>query len=188
MTWEALKVLHKDPGASSAQNTLDDIRKQFDETARIYGPVLIGLEGERLSWSTELQANLGALDSELCVSRARILELEQQMDALKLELAATAGALHHAETENAGLRSHMSEQIQILKAESDASSVREIQLQAQIEALDLKEAEWRCALTDERSSSSAALAELEAELRNLREVERNRFARNPFRRWMKPAP
>lgn len=88
LAWDAFKALHEDPNSLSAQTTLDNIRAEFDRTVKIYGPALAGLEGERLSWSLELQTEVETLKSQLALAR-------HEHDSQMIARADTEALLHN---------------------------------------------------------------------------------------------
>lgn len=204
--WEALGELQQNPIATGAQDTLDDIRKEFDSTARIYGPVLAGLEGERLNWNTDIQAQVAALTSELAVAHhardnesasraeteavlqtymAKANEAEQQRDALQLDLELAVNAQRHAELDLANFEIQLSNHDQELRAQLATAAAREIHLQSEVEARNALKDQLRQNLLEERTSTSETIAGLERELEILRQTEAARLAPNPLRRWIK---
>jgi len=105
-TWDALDTLRRDPSSASAQETLDHIRIEFDSTAKIYGPALVGLEIESRNWLTRFHDETGTLKSEIDVVRnerdtqstarahvesllhaatMKINDIEQQLSACQVE-------------------------------------------------------------------------------------------------------
>lgn len=185
--WDAMQTLHKDPTSSSAQGTLDDIRKEFDSTARIYGPALAGLEGERRSWSADLQDQLKSLKADLATARherdtqmmaradteallhvymAKVNDLEQQRDSDVLE--ATLNAQRQAEARISDLELRLVERD---KADELAA--------VEIEALRRQAAEHKntsltaAALEQEKSALTAEMSEMNQRLSELQSACRD---------------
>lgn len=189
--WDALKALQQDPSSSAAQETLDNIRTEFDSTARIYGPALAELEGERLSWSVELQTEVEALKSQLTVARherdsqmmaradteallhtymAKSTELEQQRDAFRLESEVVAQRLTTLQVELEATISaqqkaatHVADLAHQLLARDDADK------QVALEMENLRRQVWELAAShaSDQQSVHLTIASLEKERQTL---------------------
>lgn len=206
--WDAMQTLHEDPTSSAAQSTLDDIRSEFDSTARIYGPALAGLEGERRSWSAGLQNQLKGLEADLATVRherdtqmmaradteallhvymAKAADLEHTAAALEQEKSALAAKVSEMERSLSELHSSCRDHKlteEDLRSRLEASIARERHLDSELEARSIKKAELRQILDQERNSASEALAALQAQLQTIRDAEAARMARNPLRRLL----
>lgn len=160
---EALEKLIDSPDDQDAQTALDRIRKAFDSTSKIYGPVLAGLETERRIWRDEHH-----VEHEDMLTL--IATLTEQRDAQMVARADTEALLHQymasttaAEALNASLQTELVNERATLEQEKLNGQEAAQQLAHANEALNRQTQHMERALAEMRTGVDDAERQLAQE-------------------------